>query len=255
MDFLLVFIVIFLLLAIITLVIALVYLFQELRKEQLKNEKNIQNYENEIQDIKIRQQYEIEKARQQSVEISRRTIKGQVAEQLAPHLKGFPYLPSDSHFIGDPIDYIVFNGYSDIKDDKKIPDNFEIVLIDIKYNLSNLTERQKQIAKAIKAGKVRFETVRVNEDGKISIDSFESVAKTNEPKEQVDSPINNSYKNWYAFLKRFPNAYEPWSEEDDKLLKGKYLAGMKINELAHLLKRNHGKIRARLKEKNLLKKK
>jgi len=38
------------------------------------------------------------------------------------------------------------------------------------------------------------------------------------------------------------------------LLKEKYMAGMKVNELALLLKRNPGKIRSRLKEKGLIKK-
>ncbi len=64
--------------------------------------------------------------------------------------------------------------------------------------------------------------------------------------------LNNGFKNWYAFLQKFPNAYEPWSEEDDNLLKEKYTAGMKLNELAFLLKRNPGKIRSRLKEKGLI---
>jgi len=67
--------------------------------------------------------------------------------------------------------------------------------------------------------------------------------------------LNNAYKNWNAFIQKFPNAYEPWSEADDKLLKEKYTAGIKVNALALLFKRNPGKIRSRLKEKGLIKKK
>lgn len=262
------FIIIFLLLVIATFAIALIYLFQELRKSQSKFENTIKIYESQLRDTKIRQQYEIEKARHESVEVSRRTIKGQIAEQFAPFLQGFPYLPSDAHFIGAPIDYIVFNGYTELKDNHSSDENFEVVMIDIKYNTAQLTEGQKQIAKAIKAGKVRFETVRVFPDGKIEVHPGD-YSKDNkpitseEPNSDVQSPgitetefpQNNAYKNWYAFLQKYPNAYEPWSESDDNLLREKYLAGMKIGELALLLKRNHGKIRARLKEKGLLKKK
>lgn len=262
------FIVVFLLIVIATFAVAVVYLFQEMRKSQSKVENTIKIYEGQLRDIKIRQQYEIEKARHDSVETSRRTIKGQIAEQFAPFLQGFPYLPSDSHFIGAPIDYIIFNGYTEFKDNHGSNDNFEIVIIDIKYNTAQLTAGQEQIAKAIKAGKVRFETVRVLPDGKIEVHSWgsstnnESIppVESNSPEEssaitETDSPQNNAYKNWYRFLQKFPNAYEPWSESDDNLLKEKYLAGMKVNELALLLKRNHGKIRSRLKEKGLLKKK
>jgi len=262
------FIIVLLLLVIATFAVALIYLFQELRKSQSKVENTVKIYEGQLRDIKIRQQYEIEKARHDSVEISRRTLKGQNAEQFAPFLQGFPYLPSDSHFIGAPVDYIVFNGYTEFKDNHGSNDNFELVIIDIKYNTAQLTERQQQIAKAIKAGKVRFETVRVFPDGKIEVASWDS-SKNNESIAPVESsstevssanaetasPENNAYKNWYAFLTKFPNAYEPWSESDDNLLKEKYTAGMKVNELALLLKRNHGKIRSRLKEKGLLKKK
>jgi predicted Holliday junction resolvase-like endonuclease len=262
------FIVVFLLIVIATFAVAVVYLFQEMRKSQSKVENTIKIYEGQLRDIRIRQQYEIEKARHDSVETSRRTIKGQIAEQFAPFLQGFPYLPSDSHFIGAPIDYIIFNGYTEFKDNHGSNDNFEVVIIDIKYNTAQLTAGQEQIAKAIKAGKVRFETVRVLPDGKIEVHSWDSSTnnKSITPVEsnstevssaitETDSPQNNAFTNWYRFLQKFPNAYEPWSESDDNLLKEKYLAGMKVNELALLLKRNHGKIRSRLKEKGLLKKK
>lgn len=268
LNFLVGFIIILLLLVTATFAVALIYLFQELRKSQSKVENTVKIYEGQLRDIKIRQQYEIEKARHQSVETSRNMIKGQVAEQFAPFLQGFPYLPSDSHFIGAPIDYIVFNGYTEFKDNRGSKDNFEVVIIDIKYNTAQLTEGQKQIAKAIKAGKVRFETVRVFPDGKIEVNSWDSSTnnksvapveshpiETSPAATETEPPLNNAYKNWYAFLQKFPNAYEPWTESDDNLLKEKYLAGMKVNELAFLLKRNHGKIRARLKEKGLLKKK
>lgn len=251
------FIIIFLLLVIALLAVAAIYLFQEMQKSQSRVENIIKSYEGQLRDNKIKQQYEIEKARHQSVEISRRTIKGQIAEQFAPLLQGYPYLPSDSHFIGDPIDYIVFNGYTEFKDNHGANDNFELVIIDIKYNKAQLTEGQKQIAKAVSAGKVRFETVRVLNDGKIEVDSWDSPKKNDESSTVTElSPPNKSsewQRNLDEFLKKFPKAYEPWDEMDDKLLKEKYLAGMKINDIALLLKRNPYKIRSRIKKNGLIK--
>lgn len=274
-DVLVGFIIIFLILVAVILAISLLYLFQQLRQSQSKVENVIKNYEGKLRDIDVKHQHEIDKARRQSVEQSRYTIKGQIAEQLAPLLPGFPYLPSDSHFIGDPVDYIVFNGYTELKDHHNLSDNFELVIIDIKHNKAQLSEGQKHIAKAVEAGKVRFETVRIFDDGTIKTHSWNS-SKKNEsiaPMEsnpiktpskveisptvtETDSPenISEGYKNWYAFLQKYPKAYEPWDEIDDNLLKEKYTAGMKVNELALLLKRNPGKIRSRLKENGLIKK-
>ncbi len=256
------------------LAVFVLYVFQQLRKSQEKVEKVILDYENQLQDIKVKHQREIDKARHQSVEQSRHTIKGQIAEQLAPLLPGFPYLPSDSHFIGDPVDYIVFNGYTEFKEQHNLNEHFELVIIDIKGNKAHLSEGQQRIAEAIKAGKVRFETVRVLDDGTIKTQSWDS-SKKKEPVKAVAAisvevpvkvevlptiietpPLDNisaAYRNWNAFLEKFPNAYEPWNETDENLLKEKYLAGMKINEIALLFKRNPGKIRSHLKEMGVLK--
>jgi predicted Holliday junction resolvase-like endonuclease len=268
-DTLIGFIAVFLFLVIAILVVGLIYLFQQLRQSQGK----VENYEVQLREIQVEHQREIEKARRQSVETSRHTIKGQIAEQLAPILAGFPYLPSDSHFIGDPVDYIVFNGYTDLKDHLVSGDDLELVIIDIKHNKAHLSVGQKQIAKAIEAGKVRFETVRISDDGTIETLSWGSskkkgVANPVETKPieipssievlpsnseiQLSENINNAFKNWYAFIQKFPNASEPWSESDDNLLTERYLAGMKVSEIALLLKRNPGKIRSRLKEKGLI---
>jgi predicted Holliday junction resolvase-like endonuclease len=274
-DILVGFIIIFLILVAVVLAVALLYLFQQLRKSQSKVENVIKNYEGQLRDINIKYQREIEKARQQSVEASRRSIKGQIAEQLAPLLPGFPYLPSDSHFIGDPVDYIVFNGYTEFKERHSSNDNFELVIIDIKQNKAHLSKGQKQIAKAIEAGKVRFETIRIFDDGMIETHSWDSSTKKESitPAEskpvEVRSKVEVSptvpepdslenipewYRNMALFLQKYPKAYEPWDEADDNMLKEKYQAGMNMNELANLLKRNLGKIRSRLKEKGLIKK-
>jgi predicted Holliday junction resolvase-like endonuclease len=109
----------------------------------------------------------IEQASKRSVAQSRSTLKGQIAEQMAPLLPGFEYLPSDARFLGDPIDYVVFNGYTGVKDDQCEPESMELVIIDIKRGQAKLTPAQRAIASAVQAGRVRFEVIRIEEDGRI----------------------------------------------------------------------------------------
>ena len=97
-----------------------------------------------------------------------------MAEQMAPLLPGFDYWPADARFLGDPIDYVIFNGYSACKD--KVDDcaNLEVILMDIKQGKSVLTYGQRQIAQAVSEGRVRFEVVRVQADGGIHIQTWAS---------------------------------------------------------------------------------
>ncbi len=130
-------------------------------------ERLIQAYEHQLSALKAGQQEEITLARRESTAQSRAVLKGKLAEQLAPLLPGFAYLPADARFLGDPIDYVVFDGYTEVKDNGGNGEALEIVLLDIKQGKSMLTTGQRRIAEAVAAGRVRFETVRVYEDGTI----------------------------------------------------------------------------------------
>ena len=85
-----------------------------------------------------------------------------MAEQFAPILPEFQYLPSDAKFLGDPVDYVVFDGYTDLRDGQGSADDVEIVLIDIKSGGARLTKGQQAIAQAIQQGRIRFETIRID---------------------------------------------------------------------------------------------
>jgi predicted Holliday junction resolvase-like endonuclease len=111
----------------------------------------------------------VETASQRSVQQSRSTLKGQIAEQIAPLLPGFEYLPSDARFLGHPIDYVVFDGYTEAKDGNGDSRPIELVILDIKHGNAKLTTTQRAIAEAIEAGRVRFEMVRIAEDGTVSV--------------------------------------------------------------------------------------
>jgi predicted Holliday junction resolvase-like endonuclease len=105
-------------------------------------------------------QVEIKKARQETLKKSRAVLRGQASEHLAPFV--IPDTnPKDYRFMGNPIDYICFDGLSDILDGESDKINF-IRLIDIKTGKSSLSKTQRRIRDAIKEGKITFEVINLD---------------------------------------------------------------------------------------------
>lgn len=121
-------------------------------------------YEQYITQLELEHEQALREAQKRSVNTSRAVLKGKMAEQLAPLLPEFEYLPSDAKFLGDPVDYVVFNGYTDFREGEATANEIEVVLIDIKSGNARLTKGQQAIAQAIAQGRVRFETVRIQFD-------------------------------------------------------------------------------------------
>jgi len=124
-------------------------------------------YEGKLLKLKEQQRDAVVTARRESTNQSRAVLKGKMAEQIAPMLPGFDYWPADARFLGDPVDYIIFSGYSACKDHLDDCSHLEVVIMDIKQGKSRLTYGQRQIAQAVSEGRVRFEVVRVHADGSI----------------------------------------------------------------------------------------
>ena len=121
-------------------------------------------YERYIAELELEHQQALAQAQKRSVNTSRAVLKGKMAEQLTPIRPQFEYLHTDAKFLGDPVDYVVFDGYTDLRDGEGRAEDIEIVLIDIKSGGARLTKGQVAIAQAIQAGRVRFETVRIDFD-------------------------------------------------------------------------------------------
>ena len=113
-------------------------------------------YQKRMINIRVQQQVQQEKdrIRKDALTRSRSVLKGKIGEQMAPLLEAFPFQPADARFIGSPIDYIVFDGYS-----QNHPT--EIVLIDIKTGNSQLSTAEKQIAHLVNTKRVRWMTIRI----------------------------------------------------------------------------------------------
>jgi predicted Holliday junction resolvase-like endonuclease len=89
---------------------------------------------------------------------SRQVLLGQVGEQLAPLWPEFAekYNLRDARFIGQPIDFIVFEGLEDGEVRK-------IVFVEVKTGNSQLTKRERLVQKAIESGNVAFDTISLQQ--------------------------------------------------------------------------------------------
>ena len=127
--------------------------------KELKNNyatfKDKVNYQ--IKDIESTHKLEIKKARKESVDKSRAVMRGQATEHLAPYVMQ-DINPKDCRFMGNPIDYVVFDGLSDVTD-KVTKDIKQVIFVDVKTGKSQLTTVQRRIRDAIKDGRVSFQVI------------------------------------------------------------------------------------------------
>ena len=185
---------------------------------------------------------EKEQGKQKAIEKSKNTqrsvLKGKIGEHMAPIFPEFyeKYEPSDAKFLGDPIDYVIFKNMS--KFDKNNEDNepIEVVLVDVKTGKSNLSDKQKAIRDAVEQNRVSFDVVRLND---------------NNSKRKESTPKVNLQKT--ESQKKYPSAYEPWTESDDDFLENYWNDKLniksrneKIQKISEKLGRNKGAITSRL---------
>ena len=147
--------------ALLALVLVVVFWLSDRRRSRARFEQLLQLQDRNLTD-----------ARRDSVQRSRSTLKGQIAEQMAPLLPGFRYLPADARFLGDPVDYVVFSGYTDVRDNRREASVLDIVLLEVKQGTSSLSPFQRAIAKSVEEGRVRFEVLRISEDGDLSTETW-----------------------------------------------------------------------------------
>jgi predicted Holliday junction resolvase-like endonuclease len=100
--------------------------------------------------------------RQDAINRSYSVNLGKITEHLIPFHLDFPFNPKDARFIGSPIDMIVFDGYSDKKDE------LIIYIVEIKTGNSKLTEIQKKIKEAVFKGEIRW--CEINPDYEPSVE-------------------------------------------------------------------------------------
>ncbi|MDI6798763.1 MAG: Holliday junction resolvase-like protein [Candidatus Aenigmarchaeota archaeon] len=132
---------------IILLFVAIVYLLFKNREWKIKFEQRIKEWK-EIEEEKIREDAIIRSAR---------ALSGKTLEKLVPFLKAFPYDPHDIRWLGDPIDLVIFDGYSSAQG-KGLN---QIVFCEVKSGNSRLTAIQNRIKELVERKKVKWEEFRV----------------------------------------------------------------------------------------------
>ncbi len=101
------------------------------------------------QKIKEWKEEEEAKIRKDAIERSARTLSGKTLEKLIPFLDKFPYNAHDMRWMGDPVDFVIFDGYSE-----KSPK--QIIFCEVKSGQSNLTKNQNEIKELIEKQKVKW---------------------------------------------------------------------------------------------------
>ncbi|UCE09498.1 MAG: endonuclease [Candidatus Thorarchaeota archaeon] len=100
--------------------------------------------------------------RRDAAQRSRYVLKGKIAEHIVPLLSDiFRFNPADARFIGAPVDYLIFDGYTDVKDGAS-EGPITIVLADVKTGDARLSRTERKIKEAVESGRVRWETIRVD---------------------------------------------------------------------------------------------
>lgn len=86
---------------------------------------------------------------------SRAVLRGQLVEHLAPafEVTTFPD-PSDARFLGRPVDFIVFDGYGEVRAGRA--DRLrEIVFVDVKTGAARLNPLERSIRDCVEGRRVR----------------------------------------------------------------------------------------------------
>lgn len=94
---------------------------------------------------------------------SAHTSKGQILEKWAPFVENDNidehWRPEDWCFLGQPIDYVVFDWFPNKGENKE---KGKVVLLDVKAAKSQLTTKQRRIRDLIQDGKVEWREIRLD---------------------------------------------------------------------------------------------
>lgn len=104
---------------------------------------------------------DIKEAQKRSNNMQRNVLKGQIGEQFTPLITDFPYNPSDCRFLGEPIDYVIFQNLHECADGNVPIEDVHLIVAEVKTGNARLNQRQKIIKQAIQNGQVSFKELRI----------------------------------------------------------------------------------------------
>ncbi|WP_187289112.1 Holliday junction resolvase-like protein [Psychrobacter sp. G] len=91
---------------------------------------------------------DIKEAQKRSNNMQRNVLKGQIGEQSTPFITDFLYNPSDCRFMGEPIDYVIFQNLHECADGNVPIEDVHLIITEVKTGNARLNQRQKIIKQA-----------------------------------------------------------------------------------------------------------
>jgi predicted Holliday junction resolvase-like endonuclease len=109
--------------------------------------------------LKVWQDEQVSVRTEASLQRSRAVLRGQMVEHLVPMFDEFTFGHiADARFLGKPVDFIVFDGYTEVKAGT-IDRLREIVFIDVKTGKSQLSPVERCLRDCVEAGRVRLAVI------------------------------------------------------------------------------------------------
>jgi predicted Holliday junction resolvase-like endonuclease len=108
----------------------------------------------ELKDLANNHAINLKEARKHAISQSKAVHKGNAFENLTPFMIK-DISPGDFRHMGDPIDFVVFRGYEDLRGNRATEVE-EVMLLDVKTGKSTLSTPQRRIRDAVVAGRISF---------------------------------------------------------------------------------------------------
>ena len=93
----------------------------------------------------------------EAIKGSQAAVSGRVFERVAPYLPGFAFNPRDVRFIGDPVDFVVFDGLTEGNLRK-------VVFVEVKTGAGDLNGNERRVKSSIVERRVEWQMYRVPEE-------------------------------------------------------------------------------------------
>jgi predicted Holliday junction resolvase-like endonuclease len=108
--------------------------------------------------------------RREAIAGSQAAVAGRVFERVAPYLPGFGYNPKDVRFVGDPVDFVVFDGLSE-------GNLRNVVFVEVKTGDGELNGNERRVKAAIVERRVEWSLFRMS-DGQPTLPDDELLSES-----------------------------------------------------------------------------
>lgn len=133
--------------------------------------------------------------RREAIAGSQAAVAGRVFERVAPYLPGFGYNPRDVRFVGDPVDFVVFDGLSE-------GNVRNVVFVEVKTGDGELNGNERRVKAAIVERRVEWSLFRMS-DGQPTLPDDERLVESEPAREAPnDSARQSSVTSRAALIER-----------------------------------------------------